>query len=231
MMTPPVIRTPGIRVRPFDEESVTFQGFSATIHGTVTRPPEGAPARALVLAHGRNGGGDEPMIETLAKRAAVIGLWTLRFDFGFVETGAEPSAGHEDEIADLREAVAFARRTTGLDKVTIAGRGLGAWAAVACATDEDTEDLILLGLSYTGQEERRMALERLAEFEVPTLIIVGSASDRLDLPALRELVARMPFIELEVLEGADHRLRDSEEHPMVAAVLARCETWLRARTG
>ena len=75
-----------------------------------------------------------------------------------------------------------------------------------------------------------MALERLGEFDVPALVIVGSESDRLDLPALRGILARMPFVELEVLDGADHRLKNGKGDPMVAPVLARCEAWLRARS-
>lgn len=172
---------------------------------------------------------DEPLVAGLARRAADLGWWTFRFNFAFADAKGEPSADTSDEIADLREAIAFARRESGAETVTIAGRGLGAWAVVAAATDEDAEDAILLGISYAGQEERRVALERLGEFDVPALIVVGSRSDRVDLPALRAIVDPLPFVQLDVIEGADHRLKDASGRPMLDEALARCEAWLKGR--
>lgn len=134
-----------------------------------------------------------------------------------------------DEIADLREAVAYSRRESGTKATYIAGRGVGAWATVAAVTDEMAAGGILLGLSYQGQPARRMALERLAEFAIPTLIIVGFESERLDLPALRELVAAMPQIDLKIIGGADHRLEDASGRPMTEAIVSTCEVWLTLR--
>jgi len=167
-----------------EDRTVSFEGFSAPLRGKVRSPASGAVSGALVLAHGRNGDMDEPLVEGLSRRTADLGWWTLRFNFAFADAKGEPSADTSDEIADLREAIAFARRESGAETVTIVGRGLGAWAVVAAATDEDAEDAILLGISYAGQEERRVALERLGEFDVPALIVVGSRSDRVDLPGI-----------------------------------------------
>ena len=174
---------------------------------------------------------DAALLTALAGRASEEGLWTLRFNFAFRDAGTEPSGGHADEISDLREAIGYARKTSGMESVFVAGRGIGAWATVAAVTDETTAGAILLGLSYTGQEERRMALERLDEYEIPTLILVGFESDQTDLPALRELAAALPHLDLEIIAGADHRLEDSGGKPMTAAVLEKCEAWLRVRKG
>ena len=212
------------------DEAVTFDGFTGPLLGLLRRPDEGAPKGILVLAHGRNADRNEPLLVALAGRSAVAGFVSLRFNFAFQEANAEPSAGHEDEIADLRAAIAYGRQTAGGAVVTVVGRGLGAWATVACVTDEDAENAILLGLAYTGQPERRMALERLAEFEIPTLIFIGSASDRVDVPGLKALVDPMPFIQLEIIEGADHRLKDPAGRTMTEHVIPKCEAWLRAQT-
>src|SRR2546429_157566 len=88
---------------------------------------------------------------------------------------------------------------------------------------------VLLGLSYTGQPERRMALERLEEFEVPTLVLVGFESDRTDLPLLRDLVASMTSVNLEIIAGADHRLQDAAGRTMTEAVLMKVDAWLHLR--
>ena len=88
---------------------------------------------------------------------------------------------------------------------------------------------ILLGLSYEGQPERRMALERLKEFKIPSLVLVGFESERVDLPILRELAATMPHVNVEILAGADHRLEDTKGRPMTEAVVPKCEAWLRLR--
>ena len=215
---------------PDDQETdIHFEGATAPLRGRVHEPAHAPTRAAFVIGHGRHEDMDGPLLVALARRAAELGLWTLRFNFAFSDAGTEPSAGHADEIADLREAIGFARRTSGTDVVYVAGRGLGAWASVAAATDEITAGAILLGLSYVGQAERKMALERLGEFEIPTLILVGFESERADLPALEHLVASLPHINLEVLAGADHRLQDASGLPMVETVMMKCEAWLRIR--
>jgi hypothetical protein len=210
---------------------IRFEGATAMLRGRVDRPARGTPLAALVIAHGRHEHMDGPLLAALAERATDLGLWTLRFNFAFREGGTEPSAGHADEIADLREAIGYARKAAGTDIVYVAGRGLGAWAAVAAATDEITSGAVLLGLSYVGQPERKMALERLGEFEIPTLVLVGSESERVDLPALHAVLRDMHEVNLEVIEGGDHRLQDAKGHPLTETVLMKCEAWLRIRLG
>ena len=74
-----------------------------------------------------------------------------------------------------------------------------------------------------------MALERLEEFEVPTLVLVGFESDRTDLPLLRDLVASMTSVNLEIIAGADHRLQDAAGRTMTEAVLMKVDAWLHLR--
>src|SRR2546423_3144902 len=210
------------------ERDVRFDGATARLRGRL-RPPIGGPWGSLVMSHGRSEDMGSPLLEALAQSAADQGLSALRFNFAFADAGSEPSGGHVDEIADLREAMGYARTMAGLDTVFVAGRGLGAWAAVAAATDELCAGAILLGLSYTGQPERRVALERLEEFEVPTLVLVGFESDRTDLPLLRDLVASMTSVNLEIIAGADHRLKDAAGRTMTEAVLMPVEAWLHLR--
>lgn len=210
------------------ERDVTFEGATGPLRGRL-RSPTGVGWGALVLCHGRHETMESRLVTTLAQRAADLGLWALRFNFAFVETGSEPSGGHADEIADLREAIGFARETCGVAAVFVAGRGLGAWASVAAASDELAAGAILLGLSYIGQPERRMALQRLEDFEIPTLVVVGFESDRVDLPLLRELIDTMTSVNLEVVAGADHRLEDAAGRPMTESALLPTEAWLRLR--
>jgi len=210
------------------ETLVTIEGPARSLQGKVLAPA-GLTKAALVAAHGRNGDMDEPLVAGLAGLAAELGLWTLRFTFAYQEAGAEPSAGHEEEIEDLRAAIDFARATSGHPRVIVAGRGLGAWAAVAAATDESAEEVILLGLSFTGQPERKVALERLAEFEIDALLVVGSKSERLDLPALHDVVREMRNVQFVIVDAANHRLQDERHEAMTDVVFARCERWLRDR--
>jgi uncharacterized protein len=212
-----------------DEKDVTFDGATGPLRGRLRMSSREAFWGTLVLAHGGHETMDGALVSTLAQRAAGLGLWTLRFNFAFVEARMEPSGGHADEIADLREALGFARSQSGLDATFVAGRGLGAWASVAAATDELVAGAILLGLSYDGQPERRMALERLDEFEIPTIVVVGFESARVDLPLLRDLIDRMPSLNLEVIGGADHRLQDATGRAMTEAALMPIEAWLRLR--
>ena len=210
------------------ETDVTFDGATARLRGRIRRP-SGTAWGALVICHGRHEDMDSPLMLGIARLGSSLGLWTLRFNFAFRDALAEPSAGHADEIADLREAVVYARRQSGTATIYVAGRGLGSWATVAAATDEMAAGAILLGLSYEGQPERRMALERLKEFKIPSLVLVGFESERVNLPVLRELAATMPHVNVEILAGADHRLEDTKGRPMTEAVVPKCEAWLRLR--
>jgi alpha/beta superfamily hydrolase len=210
------------------EQDVTFDGATGPLRGRLGSPT-GTAWGSLVLCHGRHETMEGPMVSTLARRAADLGLWTLRFNFAFIADGSDPSPDHEDEIADLREACAFAAAKSGFGAAFIAGRGLGAWACVGAATGELAAGAILLGLAYTGQPDRRRALERLEEFEIPTIVVVGFESDRVDLPRLRVLISRMTSVNLEIVARADHRLQDPAGRPMTEAALMPVEAWLRLR--
>src|SRR5256885_408970 len=112
------------------EREVRFDGATARLRGRL-RPPVGSAWGSRVMTHGRSEDMGSPLLAALAQSASDSGLWALRFNFAFADAGSEPSGGHVDEIADLREAMGYARKTAGLDTVFVAGRGLGAWAAVA----------------------------------------------------------------------------------------------------
>ena len=208
------------------ERDIAFDGATGRLRGRLRRPI-GDGWGALVLSHGRHEDMGSPLLTALSRRASDLGLWSLRFNFAFVDAGAAPSAEHEDEIADLREAIVYARAACGVEAVYVAGRGLGAWASVAAVTDELAAGAILLGLSYSGQPERRMALERLEEFEIPTLVLVGFESERVDLPLLEQLVNALTSMNLEVIAHADHRLQDAAGRVMTEAVFPPVEAWLR----
>src|SRR5256884_4895470 len=205
-----------------------FDGATARLRGRL-RPPVGNAWGSLVMTHGRSEDMGSPLLAALAQSASDQGLWALRFNFAFADAGSEPSGGHVDEIADLREAMGYARTLAGLDTVFVAGRGLGAWAAVAAATDELCAGAILLGLSYTGQPERRLAPERLQEFDVPTLVLGGSDSGPTRLPLLPGLGASLTRAQLEIIAGADHRLQDATGRTMTEAVLMKIDAWLHLR--
>jgi predicted alpha/beta-hydrolase family hydrolase len=210
------------------ERDVSFDATTGRLRGRLTSPV-GKGWGAVVLSHGRHEDMNGPLLAALARGAADLGLWSLRFNFAFADAGSDPSGGTADEIAELREAITVARATSKVETTFVAGRGLGAWASIAAATDERTDGAILLGPSYAGQPERRIAFERLAESEIPALVLVGSESTRTDLPLLRDLVDSMPSVNLEVIAGADHRFRTSSGKPMTEAVLLPVEAWLRLR--
>src|SRR5436309_11274000 len=154
------------------ERDVRFDGATARLRGRL-RPPIGRAWGSLVMSHGRSEDMGSLLLSALAQSASDQGLWPLSFNFAFADAGSEPSGGHADEIADLREAMGYARTTAGLDTVFVAGRGLGAWVAVAAATDELCAGAVLLGLSYSGQYDRLMVLERLDEVDDRMLVRVG----------------------------------------------------------
>src|SRR5205823_5909288 len=104
------------------ERDVRFDGATARLRGRL-RPPIGRAWGSLVMSHGRSEDMGSLLLSALAQTASDQGLWALRFNFAFADSGSEPSGGHADEIADLREAMGYARTTAGLDTVFVAGRG------------------------------------------------------------------------------------------------------------
>src|SRR5437899_11378088 len=95
------------------ERDVRFDGATARLRGRM-RPPVGNAWGSLVMTHGRSEDMGSPLLAALAQSASDQGLWALRFNFAFADTGSEPSRGHVAEIADLGAAMGYARRTARL---------------------------------------------------------------------------------------------------------------------
>lgn len=150
---------------PPDETPIFFDGGSCALFGVLHRPATAAEAKpAFVFCH--------PLAEeklwshrvfvSYARRLAAAGHPVLRFDF----MGNGDSAGEFSELsvatfcADLRCAIAEARRLTGTTAVSLLGLRLGGTIASLVAEEEPHISQLILWAPITDGERYMQELLR-----------------------------------------------------------------------
>jgi len=137
-----LLRSPGAVKEDANVEKVTFQSGSLQLAGSLHRPVNAQrPVPGLMVCHGfgGNSGGDGYRI--LAQDLAEAGYVVLRFDFrGCGASGGEPGRViFEEEVEDLKVAVAFLAAQPGVDAGRIAAIGASMGGTVAiCGAAADT---------------------------------------------------------------------------------------------
>lgn len=181
-----------------------------------TVPSPGAPA--LVLAHGANNNLEYPLLAYVAERlATTLGGTVIRFNFPYVERGAEHSSDSLDTLlATFRAAYDHLvdRAAPVSAPVFLGGKSLGGRTAAELVSRLPEGDglqaagLVELGypLHSPGRTDH-LNVKPLRHIDIPSLFCVGSHDVfcRLDLlePVLPTMMAPA---ELFVVESGDHSL-------------------------
>ena len=108
-------------------------------------PLAGPPAAGLLVAHGRSNDMGTPLVRRIAHAASDHGLWTLRFNFRYVDAKHTASRDLSAEEDDLRGAVRFARAAVPNAPIFAAGKSMGARACARASADPDIVGVIALG--------------------------------------------------------------------------------------
>ena len=122
-------------------EAINFQGRSGQLKGTIEYPARENPRAVAVFAHCFACGRNSLAAVRIARLLADCGIATLRFDFAgigesegqFGETGL---LGNADDIVAATSALA----ENGLPCNLLIGHSYGGAAAIAAASENNTED-------------------------------------------------------------------------------------------
>ena len=204
------------------------------VRGIARDPLEGPPVAALVVAHGRSNDMSNPLVRRVAHAAADRGLWTLRFNFRYVDAKSEASRDLRAEEDDLRGAVRFVRSAVGTTPIFAAGKSMGARVCAWASSDPEVAGVIALG--YPLHPRFRPEVMDPPEWPMlgkPTLFVQGDHDPFCDLGRLRGELPKLPQPhELVVVPNAGHSFEPiggkRDTFPEVrAAVLG----WIDSRLG
>jgi hypothetical protein len=179
-------------------------------------PVSGAPA--VVLAHGANNNLDYPLLAQIAQSlAATIAATVIRFNFPYVERGAEHSTDSAETLLQaFRQAYRHLAELTGPGDAPlfVGGKSLGGRTAAELVSRRPEGDgvkaagLIEFGypLHAPGHKDR-VNLKPLRHIDIPSLFFVGTSDPFCDLELLRPVLPTLLApARLHVVEGGDHSL-------------------------
>ena len=176
------------------------------VRGIVCDPLESPPMAALVVAHGRSNDMSNPLVRRVAHAAADHGLWTLRFNFRYVDAKHAASRDLRAEEDDLRGAVRFARAAVPTAPIFVAGKSMGARVCAWTSSDHDVAGVIALG--YPLHPLSRPEVMDPPEWPMlvkPALFVQGDRDPFCDLERLRGELPKLPQPhELVVVPNAGH---------------------------
>jgi predicted alpha/beta-hydrolase family hydrolase len=180
---------------------------SGIVSGLLLRP---ANARALlVLAHGAGAGMRHKFMDEIARKLAIFGLATLRYQFPYMEKRIKRPDSEAILTVTVRAAVAAAQKHGAGLPLYAGGKSMGGrMTSLAAATEPlvDVRGLVFFG--FPLHAPGKMSAERgehLLDVKVPMLFIQGSRDALADLNLLKPLCARVgKRAELFVIKGGDH---------------------------
>ncbi|HEY9776797.1 MAG TPA: alpha/beta family hydrolase [Planktothrix sp.] len=124
-----------------DAEDVTFgDGLHGTIGG---RAEQGA----VLISHGAGGSKDTPFLKSIASSLEEIGFLTLRWNFGYVDSGRVASAGGKKELPEMQCAIEFLKARAPAVPLILLGKSFG--GRVSTYVGQDRDDIaayVFLGL-------------------------------------------------------------------------------------
>jgi len=187
------------------EVKVLSLGGTQTFRGVVHAPPT-SPIGGLVITHGRSNDMRVPLVRRIAQAAAEAGLWSLRFNFWYVDAKARASRDLAREEDDLRGAIRIARAAVPRGPIFAAGKSMGARVCARASSDPDVAGVIALGYPlhpmFRPQVLNPPEWPKLVK---PSLFVQGDHDPFCDLERLR---ADLPKLaqphELVVIPSAGH---------------------------
>jgi len=190
------------------EVEVTVPALSRTAEnrGIVHTPGAGLPVGGLVIAHGRSNDMRVPFLRRIAQAGAESGLWSLRFNFRYVDAKSSASKDLSREEDDLRGAIRFARAAVPGGPIFAAGKSMGARVCARASSDPDVAGVIALGYplhpQFRPQVTNPPEWPRLVK---PALFVQGDRDPFCDLGRLRGELPKLPQPhELVVIPNAGH---------------------------
>lgn len=165
----------------------------------------------LVLAHGAGAGMSHPFLASLAEGLASRGIWTLRYQFPYMEAGTKAPDRPDVAQATVRAAAAKARELAPSLPLLAGGKSFGGRmtsGAQAAEAIPGVQGLVFLGfpLHPAGRPSTGRA-DHLAGIGVPMLFIQGTRDALADIELLPGVLKGLSTAKLILIEGADHSFK------------------------
>lgn len=172
------------------------------------------PRTLIVLAPGAGGTLDTPPLRDVCTLLSERGHATLRFNFLYCEQGRK-TPDRAPKLLECWGAVADYARSRFNVPLFLGGRSMGGrMASNLVAEGYQAAGLILLAypLHPPGKPER-LRDQHLPNITVPMLWIQGTRDSFATPSLLENTVNRLPLVQLERIENADHSLRVPGKKP------------------
>ena len=176
--------------------------------GILDRPDAPAKEIGIVMAHGSSNDMSHPTLAALAQGLCRHGYPVLRFNFPYRARNKKSIDPEHRLIHSLDQACALLKQETGIRRLVLAGKSLGArMAAQGCAENSLSADgLIFLGypLHAPGRKTQPKQAPLLAQ-TIPMLFFQGTRDPFCNLDTLLPIFQQLNAAkQLEIIQGGDH---------------------------
>lgn len=148
------------------------------VSAVISYPAGKGKLPVLLIAPGRSGGMNTPVIKGFAEKAVRDGLVAVRFDYAYFAAKGEPSKGLVDETEQFKAVVAEILKDPRVDpkRVVIAGKSLGSVVAHRVFQMEPTYagEVLLTPVIPTLEDANRL-YPNLPISGRPTALVVGNS--------------------------------------------------------
>lgn len=153
-------------------------GDKKRVNAVISYPKAGGKVPVLMIASGRSGGMNSPIIKGFADKALRDGLAVVRFDYAYYAAKGEPTQGLTDETTQFKAVLAEALKDPKIDskRVVLAGKSLG--SVVAHRVFQEVPSYlgeILLTPVIPTQDDGERLYPGLVLAKRPTVVVIGNA--------------------------------------------------------
>jgi predicted alpha/beta-hydrolase family hydrolase len=153
-------------------------GGAKQVTAVFSYPPNRGKLPIILIASGRSGGMNTPVVKGLADKAVRDGIVAVRFEYAYFTAKGEPSKGLVDETEQFKAVVTAALKDPRIDpkRVVIAGKSLGSVVAHRVFQLEPTYagEVLLTPVIPTVDDANRL-YPNLPLAGRPTAIVVGNS--------------------------------------------------------
>jgi uncharacterized protein len=168
-----------------------------------------------LLLPGYGATAEQPLLVALGAAIEARGIAVRRLTV--TERGRRPDATLSREVAALR----LARDEAAGKRLALVGRSFGGRVCTLLAAQEPPAALVVLGYPLRPPGKRRVNDEQaLAALRCPTLIVQGDRDELGPLEVVRSVSGENPNIEVRVVTGAGHALRERQSRIVFEDVAA-----------
>jgi len=188
------------------DKDIKIKTESGIVSGILDFPT--TVAASLTLAHGAGAGMRHKFMADLAASLTSVGFAVLRFQFPYMECGKRRTDSPAIATATVAAAVEVLRNRVPGVPIFAAGKSFGARMTTTAAAEHliaSIEGIICYGFPLHPSDDPAIGrAKHLAQVPMPMLFLQGTRDELADLELMRGVGAKLPFLRLHEVEGADH---------------------------